>query len=110
MPGKPSDAAIFTYSLPATYEDLPGEYTIAINGSSGKLKTNFNKTAPSETGSILLGDDLILYNFLPFEKIRLVVYQENSIDRATREVNFVGWQNYQVDTTGNLRIHLDLDI
>jgi hypothetical protein len=96
----------FSYSLSPTADDLPGEYSVEISGKTGRLKTTFSKIAPTETGSFLDKDLLVLYNFVALEKIRLIIYQDNS-DNSKNHLKFIGWQDYQVDANGALRIHID---
>jgi hypothetical protein len=107
-----SEFGYLEYKLPASADDLPGDYTISISGQSGKLKTTFFKDAPTETGSVLIGDQLVLFNFVPYEIIRLTIYQVNQtqLDIATRRVDekFFGWQDFQVDSTGSLHVQIDL--
>lgn len=106
-----SEYGYLEYKLPASADDLPGDYTIALAGQNGKLKTTFFKDAPTETGSVLFGDQLILFNFLPYEKFRLTIYQVTITNLYTSggrgDYKFIGWQDYQVDAAGGLRIQFD---
>jgi hypothetical protein len=107
-----SEFGYLEYKLPASADDLPGDYTIALAGQSGKLKTTFFKDAPTETGSVLFGDQLVLFNFVPYEKIRLTIYQVSQTKSNTSggraDEKFIGWQDYQVDADGNLRVQIDI--
>jgi hypothetical protein len=96
-----------TYYLSPSADDIPGWYSIAFKGDSGKLKVKFEKIAPEETGIFLDRDQLILFNFEPLKGLRLYLYEDNS-DGFHARLKYVGWQDYQVGSDGNLRIAINL--
>ena len=112
------DDWVFYYGVILTYEtdwnDSPGSYTFTLEGDSGKVQHTVHITKPA--GPRLhcdYGDDkLLLYNFEPNEYVRLFAYEFSDRDESVSFPSglvlvLVAWQEYQVDSSGQLVIQVE---
>jgi len=85
------------YEIPRTPDMQVGQYQVMVDGISGHLETKIDVTMPSDPRLYSIGERfLVLYNFAPHEKVKLLAYSGK----------LVGWQQYQVDETGKLFINI----
>ncbi len=102
------DHYLASYYFIPDWQDTPGTYNITFSGSSGMVSVPFRVYRPKDTRVIWFGNgELLLHEFAPREKVRLFVY-DKPID-SSDGMGLSGWQEYQVDSQGNLMIWLPKD-
>ncbi len=96
-----------TFKLPfqTALQDAPGKYAFEARGSDGATASaGIEVSAPDGPRMRSYGDRLLLYNFNPGERVRLIAYR---FDEAKNAYEFAGWQSYNMDAHGRLFIDLD---
>ena len=85
---------------------IPGIYTIEISGNSGSVQTQFKIMAPAIPRLYQEADRLLLYNFKPEERIRLLVYKPAPETMPNNPGGIILWdvKEYSVDQKGQLII------
>ncbi len=92
---------MFPYEIKATRSMQPGEYTIIVEGASGYVEDTTTVIVPSSPRMYGIEENqLFLYNFSPYENIRLFAYEPGASDT----MRLIGWNQYQADATGQLQI------
>jgi hypothetical protein len=94
------DSGIYYVKVPLKQNiDAPvGQYTITLEGKSGKLTETARIREPSGPRLASIDDEhLLVFGYQPFETVRLLYYYGE---------NFSAWQEYQVDGAGVLQIQI----
>lgn len=95
--------------MPA-WEDPTGIYRVTFRGLSGEITAEVNIYRPVRPLVVMFGNRrMLLYHFSPNERVRLFIYGECR-DPEIYGVCIVGWQEYQVDSQGNLSLDLGKDL
>jgi hypothetical protein len=94
---------LYGSGFPNLYNTHPGTYIIEYKGESGILSLTIVVKAPDEPRLYEENDTLLLYNFSPKEKIRLLVYKPD-VDHKGTLWDFV---EYMTDDIGQLIIITD---
>jgi hypothetical protein len=96
--------------------DLPlGIYTVSASSASWNDTAVFEVVEPVEPQMYYERDParLLLLAFRPNETVKLLVYQESELritdSKGWNVASFVGWKEYQVDSSGRLDILIDRD-
>ena len=86
-----------------TLSDPSGTYTFIIKGASGEVSAKANFRKPDGPRIYYYNDNqIILYGFENSEAVNVYCYNNNN-------GSFLGWQNYQVDSTGQLIIDIPIN-
>jgi len=97
-----NDNAVFISYAP-NFDARIGSYTLLFKGKSGKTKTTISVEAPIGPRLYRGKGQLVLRNFSPKEQIRLLAYDYRKNDFW----DFVAWQPFEVDASGELTILID---
>ncbi len=105
-------------------DSYAGNYTFTITGKSGTVTTNVRFTRPIGPHMYLLSNNpwqpvlgppmgnrnrLLLWNFAPGEKVRVILYQYLLGSKMT-DHQFLGYQDYYVPMNGQMEILIDLGV
>jgi len=98
-------AVVFSYTT--DLKDPPGLYTFIFEGESGRLEHTFNVVRPAGPRLYEEKTSLLLHNFEPNERVRLFAYAGTA--GVNGEDVLANWQEYQVDSSGQLMVKLQID-
>lgn len=88
-------------SLTPTLDDPTGKYRFIFQSNTTTLEWSMTVSQPKGARRRWISDsELFLYNFRPNEKVRLFAYDSSN----PGTLRFVAWQEYQVGSTGQLKI------
>jgi hypothetical protein len=92
---------LVVYEFIPTSTDSYGKYLFRFNGSTGSLEGTIEVVRPARPELVWFPDEqqLFLYNFQPYEDVRLLYYGEKMEPDVLN-----GWQAYQLDSSGELYI------
>jgi hypothetical protein len=93
-------------------DDPPGSYTFILRGDSGTLQYSVYVPRPAEARLCRDGNRLLLCAFEPNERVRVLAYEDighlPGVAASTVGV-LAGWQEYRVDSRGDLVIRVEGD-
>lgn len=103
-----SNPVHFQYYVPTNTSY--GSYNMTFEGEqSGKVIQSLTIEKPTGSRIYRVENGLLLYNFEPNKRIRLLAFSEFSND-CSRDYYLAGWQEYQINDQGYLIIQLTNDI
>lgn len=98
----------FNYQVPL---NTPyGLYSVIFEGAQGdKVVQNITIAKPTTPRMYAYEDGLLLYNFKPNERIRLLAYGGDDCS-GSKSYSLLGWQEYQINDQGYLNVQLGNDV
>jgi len=96
--------------IPKLHDPL-GEYTLLFTGNGWTLQRKFLVIDADSPRLYLADHKLIFYKFRPEEHVRLFAYQPipnaDEINQQGQQ-RLIGWQEFNVDKTGELSVNVDI--